>query len=108
MDELLAGVQTGKIHPRDAKMKMAGEIVSIFYSEAETRAAQEAFIRLFQKREMPQDIAELVTRPKATISEILVEAGLASSKAEASRLIDQKGVRLDGEIMTRADAPPPH
>jgi tyrosyl-tRNA synthetase len=48
----------GKLHPRDAKMKLAREIVSIFYSDTEAQAAEEVFVRLFQQKEAPDEMPE--------------------------------------------------
>jgi tyrosyl-tRNA synthetase len=97
-----------KLHPRDAKMKLAREIVSVFYSEDEALAAEEAFVRLFQQKEAPDDIPEFVLQAGSTVLDVLMGAGLTSSKSEARRLIDQKGVRLDGETLERGDEDFPH
>lgn len=98
----------GKIHPRDAKMKMAFEITSIFYGEADAGSAQEAFVKTFQKKEAPDQMPEYSLVEGQTVLEVLLGAEMASSKSEARRLIDQKGVRLDGEVLERGDAPFPH
>jgi tyrosyl-tRNA synthetase len=108
IDDLLKAVETGNLHPRDAKMKMAREIVEVFYGEPAARSAEEAFVRLFQQKEVPDEMPEFALRPGATVTDVLLEAGLASSKSEAKRLIEQKGVRLDGDILERGDAPFPH
>ncbi len=101
-------INTGKIHPRDAKMELAREIVSIFYSDEEAVAAEEAFVRLFQQKETPDDMPEYKMQAGATVLDVLMGAGLASSKSEARRLIDQNGVRLDGETLERSDDVFPH
>lgn len=101
-------LQAGSLHPRDAKMKLAREIVSIFYSEQEAVAAEEAFVRLFQQKETPDEMPEYEMAPGATVMDVLTGAGLVSSKSEARRLIDQKGVRLDGETLDRGDEAFPH
>ncbi len=98
----------GKLHPRDAKMKLAREIVSIFYSDEAAQAAEAAFVRLFQQREMPEQMPEYRAPAGATVMDILTAAGLVSSKSEARRLLEQKGVRLDGETLERGDVPFPH
>ena len=108
IDFLLKNVETGKVHPRDAKMKLAREIVSIFYGEAEGVSAEQAFIRLFQDKEMPEVMQEFSLKPDATVLDVMVETGLASSRSEAKRLITQMGVRLDGQVLERADALFPH
>jgi tyrosyl-tRNA synthetase len=101
-------INAGKIHPRDAKMRLAREIVSIFYSDKEAMAAEEAFVRLFQQKETPDDMPEYEMQAGATILDVLMGAGLTSSKSEARRMIDQKGVRLDGETLERSDEVFPH
>jgi tyrosyl-tRNA synthetase len=101
-------VKSGKLHPRDAKMKLAREIVSIFYSDEEALAAEEAFVRLFQQKEVPDEIPEYEMQPGATVMDVLMGASLVSSKSEARRMIDQKGVRLDGETLERSDDSFPH
>lgn len=101
-------VASGRLHPRDAKMKMAFEITSIFYGEAEAGSAQEAFIRMFQKKETPDEMPEYQLQEGQTVLDVILAAEMASSRSEARRLIDQKGVRLDGEVLERGDAPFPH
>jgi tyrosyl-tRNA synthetase len=99
---------SGKLHPRDAKMKLAFEICSIFYSEQKAAAAQEAFIRLFQQKDVPDEMPEYRLRPNQSVLEVLIAANLVGSKSEAKRLIEQKGVRLDGEILTDGSTTFPH
>ena len=108
ISEMEMALQTGKLHPRDAKMKLAQEIVSIFYSDEEALAAEEAFVRLFQQKETPDEIPEYELPAGATVLDVLMGAGLVSSKSEARRTIDQKGVRLDGETLERSDDAFPH
>jgi tyrosyl-tRNA synthetase len=108
IESLLAAARSGKVHPRDLKMKLAREVVSIFYSEPEADTAEVAFVRLFQHKEIPEEMSDYILEPGATVSEVLLKAGLAPSKAEAKRLIEQNGVRLDGQLLTRSDLPFPH
>jgi tyrosyl-tRNA synthetase len=93
------GIKSGKIHPRDAKMKLAREIVSSFYGENAAAAGEKDFIATFQKGEIPEDIPTHKLSGEETIVDILVAAGLAGSRSDARRLIDQKGVRLDGNVI---------
>ena len=108
IDKMENALKAGTLHPRDAKMKLAREIVSIFYSDGEAQLAEESFVRLFQQKETPDEMPEYVMKTGATVLDILMEASLTPSKSEARRLIDQKGVRLDGEILERADEVFPH
>jgi tyrosyl-tRNA synthetase len=108
IDTLLAGISSDRMHPRDAKMKLAREVVSIFYGDTEAVSAEQAFIRLFQQKETPEVMAEFELKPGATVTDVLLDTGLAESKSEAKRLISQKGVRLDGETLERGEAAFPH
>lgn len=98
----------GKLHPRDAKMKMAFEITSIFYGDADAGSAQDAFVKTFQKKERPDEMPEYSLVEGQTVLDVILAAEMASSKSDARRLIDQKGVRLDGEVLERGDAAFPH
>ena len=89
-------------------MQLAREIVDVFYGDAEAKAAENAFIRLFQQKESPEEMQEFALKPGASIMDVLLETGLAASRSEAKRLIDQKGIRLDGDALERGDMPFPH
>jgi len=101
-------VASGALHPRDAKMKMAKEIVSIFYSEAEAQAGQDNFIKMFQQKEIPDEMPEYELQAGQTVVDVILAAGMAESKSKARQLIDQKGVKLDGEVLERGDLQFPH
>ncbi|HEU0291403.1 MAG TPA: tyrosine--tRNA ligase [Anaerolineales bacterium] len=101
-------VEAGRLHPRDAKMQVAFEIVSIFYGETEARSAQDAFVKMFQQKEIPDEMPGHSLQTGQTILDVILAAHMATSKSEARRLIDQKGVRLDGEVLERGDVPFPH
>lgn len=101
-------VESGSMHPRDAKMRLAREITSIFYGEAAAQSAQEAFVKTFQQKEIPDEMPEYDLKAGETVLDVILNAKLATSKSEVRRLLDQKGVRLDGETLERGDAPFPH
>lgn len=101
-------VESGKLHPRDAKMKLSFEITSIYYSEAEAQRAQDAFIKTFQQKELPDQMPEYELQSDQTVLDVILDAKMAASKSEARRLLDQKGVRLDGETIERGDVTFPH
>ena len=101
-------VASGALHPRDAKMKMASEITSIFYGDEEAKSAQENFIKTFQHKEIPDEMPEYALQAGQTVVDVILASNLTESKSKARSLIDQKGVRLDGEVLERGDAPFPH
>jgi tyrosyl-tRNA synthetase len=87
----------GESNPRDIKIELAKRIITDFHSVAAARAAEDEFNRIFRSKEIP---AVVETRDvKAGVwplPQLLVETGLAESKAEARRLIEQGGVRIGG------------
>jgi len=58
IETLVKDIASGGIHPRDAKMKLAHEITSIFYGDADAKSAEETFVRMFQQKEAPDEMAE--------------------------------------------------
>jgi tyrosyl-tRNA synthetase len=103
IDGIEKDVESGNLHPRDAKMKIAFEITSIFYGESDAQKAQNLFIKTFQQKEIPEEMPEFELQPGQTVLDVILAAKLAASKSEARRLFDQKGVRLDGETIERGD-----
>jgi len=93
------GLLEGRQHPRDIKMRIAFEIVCIFHSDADALRAQNEFVRVFQQKNLPQDVPGYNLQTGQTVLDVLVESGLVSTKSEARRLISQNGVRLDGETL---------
>jgi len=91
-------------HPRDVKMELARELVSIFHGDDAAREAEEQFKRVFQERELPEEMPEFVLAEPTNIVNLIVQAGLASSKSEARRLVEQHGVKLDGQTVKGIEA----
>ncbi|MCX6731598.1 MAG: tyrosine--tRNA ligase [Candidatus Parcubacteria bacterium] len=84
-------------NPRDAKMRLAFEIVKICHSEKEAEKAQENFIKLFQKKEIPEDIKEIKAEKGEELGNIFVENKIISSKSEFRRLIKAGAIDIDGQ-----------
>ena len=106
--EFKSGLNSGKLHPRDSKMKLAYEVTATYYNEEKALLAQEEFVRLFQQKNAPSDMPEYVLQPEQKVVDVLLAAGLVSSKGEARRMIEQKGAKLDGELLLEYDTPFPH
>ena len=90
-------IEMGRVHPRDAKMELAKEITAAFFDEEKSEKAQEYFINLFQRGDTPDDIPEYVLKGEPILLDVLLDSGLVESKSQARRLIDQNGVKVDGE-----------
>jgi tyrosyl-tRNA synthetase len=108
IERLEKEIESGKLHPRDAKMRIAFEITSIFYGDAAAHKAQEAFVRMFQQKEIPNEMPEYQLQSGQTVLDVILDAKLAASKSEARRLFDQRGVRLDGVTIDRGNVTFPH
>jgi tyrosyl-tRNA synthetase len=92
-----ADLASGKLHPRDVKMRLALEIVEIFHGTEEAQKAEEHFRTVFQQRELPPDMPEFTLAEPLNVVDLLHAAGLVRSKSEGRRLVQQGAVRLDGE-----------
>ena len=87
----------GGENPRNLKMRLAREIVKIYHSEEAATEAEEHFIQVFSKKELPDDIQEVrITGTSMIIVDILMQLGAAPSKGEARRLIQGGGVKYNG------------
>jgi len=91
-------VEDGELHPKDAKMTLAHEITAAFFDEDKADFAKQYFINLFQKGDTPEDIPEFSPEGDPVLLDILVDSGLVESKSQARRLIQQHGVKIDGEV----------
>ena len=92
-----------KSNPRDAKIRLAHEIVKIFHGDEKADEAQEYFIGTFSRGETPEDVREVKVEwvdaydAHQNVLDFMVSAGLAKSKSEARRKIEQGGVSINGE-----------
>jgi tyrosyl-tRNA synthetase len=92
----------GSLHPRDAKMQLAYEVVSTFWGEEGAARGQEAFVSMFQKKDVPDEMPDVQLLPGQTLLDVLESAGLVESRGQGRRLLVQNGVKLDGEVITDA------
>ena len=104
ISDLRESAERGEANPRDLKVDLAKRIVSDFHSRASADEAEEEFVRRFRNKEVPDDVEVRHVSsifPKGwDLSHLMVTVGLAESKAEARRLIQQGGVSVDGERQT--------
>ncbi len=100
IEQLFADLEAGRLHPRDLKMALAREITGLFHPPEAVQAAEEHFVRTFQKKELPPDMPTLVVRPGETVVDLLERAGFVPSRSQAKRDIQGGGVRLDGVVVS--------
>ena len=91
-------VSGGALHPMDAKMRLAEEVISDFHGKEAARKAAEHFQRVFRDRQAPEEAptVKLLKGSAKKLTALLVELKLAASKAEAERLVKQKAVEIAG------------
>ncbi|HEY0100860.1 MAG TPA: tyrosine--tRNA ligase [Pyrinomonadaceae bacterium] len=101
INELRAAAHAGARNPRDLKVELAKRIITDFHSATDAQAAEDEFNRIFKRKEIPDEIEErALTTGVWKLPRLLVETALAPSMGEARRLIEQGGVRVDGERRT--------
>ncbi len=88
------------LKPRDAKAALAKQLVERLYGQDAAEAAASDFDSRFRKREMPEEIDELVAENRDDLVSTIVQAAFAKSRGDARRLIDQGGIRINGQKAT--------
>ena len=87
----------GGTNPMDVKLRLAYEVVSIYHSQEEARKEWNGFLQVFSKKKLPTDIPSYtLTEKKVWLVKLLVDSGLAPTRNEARRLIEQGGVEVNG------------
>jgi tyrosyl-tRNA synthetase len=95
----------GEENPRNVKVNLAKSIIKDFHSNEAAHEAEEEFNRRFVKKEIPDRVEEKqFAAGNYNLAEMLVETNLVASKAEARRLIEQGGVKINGEKASDAKA----
>lgn len=93
----------GERNPRDVKVELAKRIITDFHSAAAAKTAEEEFERIFKRKETPDEVSTFEVETGGgpwALPRLLVSTGLAPSVAEARRLIEQGGVRVNGDRQT--------
>ena len=95
--EIKRKMKEGILNPRDAKARLAREIVKIYHGEEASIRAEEEFNRIFRNKELPEEVQEvIINEPKIWIVKLLTLVGAAKSNSEAKRLISQGAVEING------------
>jgi len=106
-------LKDGSMHPRDAKARLAREIVNMWHGPAAAAEAERQFERVFVEKDTPESVPEAqlsrdeLKQGKIRLIKLLVLAGLADSNSEARRLISQGGVSINGDRINEAEAEVP-
>jgi tyrosyl-tRNA synthetase len=101
LDSIQLGLREESLHPREAKARLAKEIVTLYWGAEAAQAAEAAFNRVFRDRMAPGEIPswQLPTEDPINLPGLLRAAGVVSSAGEGRRLITQGAVSLDGNVL---------
>jgi tyrosyl-tRNA synthetase len=111
VDAMENALDKNEVNPRDLKMKLAFEITKLYHGDMEAVRAEENFISVFQRKGIPEDMAEYRLDAETAsgsgidMAELLVKLGFCASKSEARRLIEQGAVRINGEKLNSFSVP---
>jgi tyrosyl-tRNA synthetase len=111
--EMQEALRTRSVNPMELKMRLAREIVGQFHSPEAAREAEERFTKVFRKRELPEEMQDLIV-PKSVLEageiaanlfpSLLKDLGVMPSTSEARRLISQGAIEVDGQRVTSEGA----
>jgi tyrosyl-tRNA synthetase len=87
-------------NPRNIKMWLAREIIKLYHSEKDAQKAEEAFVKTFQKKEVPDDVEILKYSKPLELLHTLVKISFSVSATEAKRLIEEGGIKVNGKVIT--------
>jgi len=93
------------VNPMELKKRLAREIITQLYSKKEAIEAEKSFVKVFQKGEVPEEMPVIPTSEDSPdIRHLLKSCGLVGSIGEATRLINQGAVKVDGKKITAYNA----
>jgi tyrosyl-tRNA synthetase len=94
-------VSSGKLHPMDAKMRLAQEVINDFHGQDAAHKAADNFQRVFRDRQAPEEapVKRLARGVPTRVSSLVFICEFAPSRSEAERLIKQKAVEIDGVVV---------
>ena len=110
IEKLKSGVESKKIHPKDAKKQMAREVVCAYCGNRAGEGAEKEYVRVCEEKQLPTNIVkinvaetakagdEVFVKKMTKVVDLLVKLGAVSSKSEARRLCEQSGVKIDKQI----------
>ncbi len=79
-------------NPKDSKMKLATEIVTLYHNEKDATLAKNSWIEAFEKGGVPETVPEITSTPDKELVQVLIKAGIVTSKTDWRRLVDEKAV----------------
>jgi tyrosyl-tRNA synthetase len=109
VDAVMAELESGALHPAQAKRRLAAEVTSLYWGSEAARGAEQAFDRVHVEKEPPEEVPEVHIDPtefedgSIWLPRLLVLVDLASSTSEGKRLISQGGIKLGNGVVEDAE-----
>ncbi|TVR69056.1 MAG: tyrosine--tRNA ligase [Sphaerobacteraceae bacterium] len=100
IEQMQSDSASGAVNPRDLKARLARIIVADLHSEEDATKAEQAFDSVYRQNQLPDEMPEFAYVPGTGILSVLTGSGVASSNRDARRLIEQGGIRVNGERVT--------
>jgi tyrosyl-tRNA synthetase len=97
-------LKSGSENPKNLKMKLAREIVTMYHSADAAKTAEANFENVFKNKGVPDEMTEYKTKKGESLIDALVASKSVASKSEARRLIEQGGVKVDDVAVTSVEA----
>jgi len=103
INKVKIGLENNSLHPRDVKKRLARNIVKLYHSQSAAIIAEEEFEKVFKNKLYPEEIKELILKKddleegKIWLVKLVVLSGVVGNKSEARRIVEQGGVRINGE-----------
>jgi tyrosyl-tRNA synthetase len=92
VESIRSGLINNSLHPKEAKMSLAKQIVEIYHGKEKAQQAEESFVNTFQNKETPEDVTEIIVNSSDLLIDTLVKHNLVSSKTEFRRLVDEHAI----------------
>ncbi|MFH1284378.1 MAG: tyrosine--tRNA ligase [Candidatus Peregrinibacteria bacterium] len=100
IEKMTTALKEGE-NPRNLKIRLAKEIVTLYHNIAAADQSEKEFIEIFSNKGLPEDIpTKKLKGTKHNVVDLIAESGLLESKSEARRMIESGGVKIDGEKVT--------
>lgn len=99
VEKIMSDIKAGA-NPRDAKVRLAKEIVTLYHGKEAAANAEKYFVETFSKGVIPENVLEVSVVDGIKVIDMITEAGFASSKTDARRKIEQGGVEIDEKKVT--------
>lgn len=102
--ETAKALKGGKVNPKELKMRLARELVTMYHGKSAAEKAEREFEKVFRDKGTPEDIPQFRAKKGMLLVDALVESKTVASKSEARRLMEQGAIKVNDKPVTSTDA----